>query len=291
MNYAFFLGCNIPARVQQYDISSRAVLSKLNVNLIDIDEFKCCGYPMRNTDFKAFVLFSARNLALAEQQGLDIITLCKCCFGSLKKANHLLRENQSLKDEMNTYLKKEGLVYSGNCEVTHLLSVLYKDIGLDILRDNMAGSLKEISIAVHYGCHALRPSDITQFDDPITPVVFDKLVSVTGARSIDWSMKLECCGAPLLGINDELSLDLTGKKISDGQKSGADYMCTACPWCQLQFDTVQAAMMPGDNKNHHLPSIVYPQLLGLVMGFDAHALGLEMNRLDISDIASSVAAE
>ena len=286
MKFALFLGCNIPARVQQYDMSARAVLNKLNVDLIDIDEFKCCGYPMRNTDFKAFVLFSARNLALAEQQGLQIMTLCKCCFGSLKKAAHLLKEDQRLKEDMNAYLIKEGLTYTGNSEVTHFLSVLHKDIGLDTLKNNITRSLKEVNIATHYGCHALRPSDVMQFDDPIAPVLFDELVTVTGAKSINWSLKLECCGAPLFGVNDDLSMDLTGKKLSDGKQSGADYLCTACPWCQLQFDTVQA-MMASRNGNHNkLPSLVYPQLLGLVMGLDADTLGLKMNRLDISGIES-----
>ncbi len=284
MKFALFLGCNIPARVQQYDMSARAVLDMLNVDLVDIREFNCCGYPMRNSDFEAFVLFSARNLALAERKGLDMVTLCKCCFGSLKKADHLMKEDTSLRDKINSLLAKEGLSYGGSIEVKHFLSVLHKDIGISALKEKITGGFKDLKIATHYGCHALRPSDITQFDNPTAPVLFDQLVEVTGAKSIDWPLKLECCGAPLLGINDDLSMDLTQKKMVDGKQSGADYLCVACPYCQLQFDTVQDMMISIRGTDHKLPSILFPQLLGLVMGIEGKALGIDMNQIDISGI-------
>jgi heterodisulfide reductase subunit B len=109
-------------------------------------------------------------------------------------------------------------------------------------------------------------------------------VEITGAESIDWSTKLECCGAPLLGINDSLSLDLTRKKLSDGKKSGADYLCTACPYCQMQFDSVQKVNLVQDGFDAQLPAILYPQLLGLSMGIDGETLGLAMNQLPIDGV-------
>jgi heterodisulfide reductase subunit B len=241
---------------------------------------------MRNADFKAFVLLSARNLALAEKQGLNVMTLCQCCFGSLKKADHLLKEDASLQNEVNTILAKEGLMYVGNSEVTHFLSVLYNDIGLDSIKDMITNVFKDLNIATHYGCHALRPSDIMQFDNPATPVLFDQLVEITGAKSVDWALKLECCGAPLLGVNDELSMDLAEKKLADGKQAGADFLCTACSWCQLQFDTVQKMIIELRGMDGHLPSILFPQLLGLGMGIDQEALGIKMNDIDISGIES-----
>jgi len=123
-----------------------------------------------------------------------------------------------------------------------------------------------------------------QFDDPIAPVIFDELVNITGAKSIDWSQKLDCCGAPLLGINDELSMDLMAKKIVSGKNAGADYLCTACPWCQLQFDRVQPRIKFPDGNGYHLPSIIFTQLLGIAMGIESDALGLKMNHIDISNI-------
>ena len=285
MKYALFLGCNIPARVDQYDASARAVLRQVGVQLKDIREFNCCGYPMRNVDQKAFLFSSAVNLALAEKAGLDILALCKCCFGTLKEAEHILEEEGTLQKEVHGLLAKRGLKYTGKVQIKHFLSVLYHDVGLDTLKSKITTQYKDFKIATHYGCHALRPSKITRFDDPVAPSVFDKLVEVTGAKSVDWARKLECCGAPVLGFNDDLSMNLTRKKISSGKEAGADYLCSACPYCHLQFDSVQKIMV-SQNGNNPLASVLYPQLLGLCMGIDEKTLGIGMNKLDISGITS-----
>jgi heterodisulfide reductase subunit B len=120
----------------------------------------------------------------------------------------------------------------------------------------------------------------------VAPRLFDELVEVTGAESLDWETRLECCGAPLMGIQDTLSTDLTRRKIKDGRYAGADYLCAACPWCQIQFDTVQHTMMSDNGNGPPLASILYPQLLGLCMGIDSETLGIGMNRIDISGIKS-----
>lgn len=285
MKYALFLGCNIPSRVEQYDFSARAVLKQAGVQLVDNRDFNCCGYPMRNVDQKAFLLSSAVNLALAEKAGLDIMALCKCCFGTLKEAEHLLKQEGTLQKEVHGLLAQRGLKYTGEIQIKHFLWVLYHDVGLETLKSKITMPYKDFKIATHYGCHALRPSKITQFDDPVAPTIFDKLVEVTGAKSVDWTRKLECCGAPVLGVNDDLSMSLTKKKLADGKKAGAEYLCSACPYCHLQFDTVQN-MMVSQNGNDPLASVLYPQLLGLSMGIDARTLGIGMNQLDISGVTS-----
>lgn len=291
MRFALFLGCTIPARLNQYDASSRAVLKRLGVGLVDLREFNCCGYPLRNIDFKAYLLSSSRNLALAAKKGLHMMTLCQCCYGSLKKADYLMKESAPLRKEINAILEKEGLKYEGGIDIKHFLSVLYNDVGLEVIKERMGKPFTGLKIATHYGCHALRPSQIVGFDDPVSPSLFDQLVEVTGAESIHWSMKLECCGAPLWGINDELSMDLTSKKLTDGKQSGADYVCVACPYCHIQFDRVQKEILSQRNMNPLLPSILYPQLLGLTMGIDKEILGLGMNEISIREVESLITEE
>ena len=286
MKYAFFLGCNIPARLEQYETASRAVMSRLGVGLIDYRDFTCCGYPLRNVDRKAYLLSAAGNLALAERDGVNIMALCKCCFGTLKEAQHILGGNETLRREINDMLKPRDLSYQGQVEVKHLLSVLYHDVGLDNLKKKISRKMKDLKIATHYGCHALRPSKVTQFDDPVAPTLFDELVKVTGAESVEWSEKLNCCGAPLMGVNDRVSMDLTQKKLDSGRESGADFLCTACPYCQLQFDQVQSMMAGNGTAGNALPSILYAQLLGLCMGVDEKSLGLEKNQVAIENVTS-----
>ena len=284
MKFALFLGCNIPARLNQYKSSARAVLKEVDVDLVDIKQFNCCGYPVRNFDHKAYVLASARNLALAARENLDIISLCKCCYGSLKKADYLMKRSAPLRDEINKILSKEGLQYNGDIKVKHFLSVLFHEVGVEAIKKKIEKTFVDLNIAVHYGCHVLRPGKIVEFDDPAAPSIFDKLVEVTGATSINWSMKLDCCGAPLWGINDDLSMSLTEKKLEDGKKAGANFLCTACPYCQMQFDTVQKKILSIRGTNHQLSSLLYPQLLGLSMGIKSDLLGLKMNDLPVEGI-------
>ncbi len=291
MKYALFLGCNIPARLEQYETASRAVMSRLGVGLMDYREFTCCGYPMRNVDRKAYLLSAAANLALAERDGADIMALCKCCFGTLKEAQYILGRQETLHAEINDLLKSRDLTYQGQVEVKHFLSVLYHDVGVETLKKQVSKKMKDLKIATHYGCHALRPSKVTQFDDPVAPTLFDELVKATGAKSVEWSEKLNCCGAPLMGLNDRVSMDLTQKKLDSGLKSGADFLCTACPYCQIQFDQVQSMMAGNGSSGDTLPSILYAQLLGLCMGVDEKSLGLRKNQVAIDNITSFITQE
>jgi heterodisulfide reductase subunit B len=270
--------------LKQYETSSKAILERLGVGLVDIEEFNCCGYPLRNIEFKAFLFSSARNLALAEKKKLDVMTLCQCCYGTLKKADFLLKENASLRKEVNAILEREGLRYEGEVNVKHLLYVLHQEVGIEAIKKNITKTFKGLRIAAHYGCHALRPSQVVEFDNPVAPSIFDQLVEATGAESVPWPMRLECCGAPLWGIHDELSTEITLKKLKNGRESGADYLCTACTYCQIQFDTVQQMILSQRGLNHPLPSILYPQLLGLSMGINSETLGLKMNKIPISEV-------
>ncbi|MCK5541600.1 MAG: CoB--CoM heterodisulfide reductase iron-sulfur subunit B family protein [Desulfobacterales bacterium] len=278
--FALFIGCNIPVKVKQYELSAKAVLKKLNIEVADIDSFNCCGYPLKNIDQAGWLLSSARNIAIAEKKSFDLLILCKCCFGSLKKADAMLKENNEAKIKVNKILSKEGLQYQGTATINHLLSILHNDITIKVIEEKIIDKYKELNIATHYGCHALRPSDIMDFDDPANPSLFDNLVNVTGAKSIEWESKLDCCGAPVLGINDNLSYDLTEKKISNAKNAGADFLCVACPWCQMQFDKIQDQIASKRGNVYNLPSILYTQLLGLRLGISKEALGIENDQKD-----------
>jgi len=284
MKLALFRCCVTSVYLKQYESSTDAVLSELGVELVDLPEFNCCGYPLKNYDFKAYVLSSARNLALAERRKLNIMTLCNCCYGSLKHADHMMEEDSSLKDEINTTLQKEGLKYNGGVEIRHVLDIFHKDIGIDHLKQHITKSFKGPKIATHYGCHILRPRQVVRFDDPEEPSIFDRLVEITGAESVDWNNKVKCCGAPVWGINDELSMDLIENKITDARNSGAEYLCVSCAYCQLQFDRVQRMLSEKRGTDNYLPSILYTQLLGLSLGIDAETLGIHQNELSISEI-------
>ena len=291
MTYALYLGCNIPARVSQYETSARAVLQQLGVDLVDLPQFVCCGYPARNSDQLAYLVSAAGNMAIAADAGLDMLVLCKCCYGSLKKAQHLLNSRKDLREQVNAVLSLEGPPYNSAVEVKHLLTVLHRDVGLEKIEQHIQQKFSGLQIAVSYGCHALRPSEITGFDDPVSPSLFDELVEITGAYSVDWDRKLDCCGAPLTGINDDLARDMALKKLNSARQSGAQFICTACPYSHLQFDWVQERMAADSLLAQPLPAILYSQLLGLSMSIGAENLALENSRLDIQPIKTFLQSE
>lgn len=287
MEYAFFLGCHIPIRIQQYATATEAVFKKFGVDLKEIREFNCCGYPIRNVDEKAYILPSVRNLALAEKAGLDIIVICNCCFASLQKAKNVLSKDENLKEELNLVLAKEGLHYTGSTKVNHYLALLHKEIGVENIKKQLVKKFKDLDVSVIHGCHTLRPREITQFDDSFVPKITDELLETVGVQSLEWRGKLECCGAALAGINDELSTRLLSEKIVGAKEAGALFITPICSYCHLQFDTTQLNMLSNTTKNKVLPVILYPQLLGLCLGLNEKQLGLNKNKtLTQKEIAS-----
>ena len=199
-----------------------------------------------------------------------------------------MKEDASISKEVNQLLEKEGLRYNGHTEVRHLLEILYKDVGIDSIKEKLRQQFQGLKVAIHYGCHIIRPWQLAQFDDPGTASIFDQLVAITGAENIKWKTQNECCGSPILGTNDDLSMDLTEEKLLDAGQSGADCVCVACPFCQLQFDRIQRMLFSKRDGKHQIPSIIFTQLLGLGLGIDAEILGIDRNEVDMSGILRSI---
>ncbi|RLI30900.1 disulfide reductase [Candidatus Bathyarchaeota archaeon] len=278
--YALFLGCTIPARLNSYDLSSRRVAEALGIELVDLEGAGCCGTPdMESLDHTMAAAMAAWNLSLAEEQGLDIVVLCNGCHEVLRKYNVMLKQDSKLLKEVNEILSKVGREYEGTVEVKHYVKVLYDDIGPDKIRQMLKKPFKGLRAAVHYGCHMLRPSELIQFDDPENPHILDDLVNATGAVSVDYPDKLECCGAPILAVNEELSNSIAKYKVQIARKY-ADVMITACPFCFMQYEGCQVTGWEGEQ----LPVLHYPQLLGLALGMEFEELGINENRIDASKI-------
>jgi len=268
MKYALFLGCKIPSQLPAYEASTRAVLAQLGVSLVDL-EFSCCGYPARTISRDAFVLSAVRNLALAERAGLDLLTPCSCCSGSLRHAIRFLQEDEQLRARAAQALAREELVWSGKTRVEHLLTLLARRLGTDRIAAAVRSPQTGLRVAAQYGCHTLRPSNLAHCDNPMAPTLFETLIRATGASPIDWPRRLDCCGDPLHQANAPLSDSMTQAKIADALASGAEVMCTACPHCQLRLAALQSGS-PGPA----IRTLLYTQLLGLAMGLPAKSLGL-----------------
>lgn len=286
--YLIFLGCAIPYRVVAYEISARKVLQKLGVELVDMPEFNCCGLPMDPVDHEMMVIMAARNLALAEQQGLNIFTLCPGCSGTLRKVNRMLKEDKKLREEVNSCLGEAGLEFKGLIEVKHLVQVLVEDLGLEKVKNAVVKPLTMLKVAEHNGCHILRPKNFAGFDDPEDPKMLKNLIEVTGATCLDYMDETECCGAPSIGINDKIPLQLTRDKLNHIKAAGAQALITICPFCHMMYDTNQVRIERMFSENYGIPVLHYPQLLGLAIGLPPEELALNELRVNSSKILEQV---
>ncbi len=279
MRYAYFPGCKIPYHLPQYGQATRAVCAALDIELLDV-EFGCCGYPVRHNSFEASMFAAARNFALAAKAGLPILTPCKCCFGNLRHALYWLRESEPLRGAVGALLGKEGLRLPRleEMRVVHLLTALDQGVGLEAIAAKVTRPLSGVAVAAQYGCHALRPGYVTGFANPLSPRIFERLLQVAGARTVDWPLRLECCGNPLWGKNDAMAAKLAARKLADAEGAGADLLCTACTYCQLQFDVLRERLPDQEAASQAPPSMLFPQLLGLALGLSGGAVGLECNR-------------
>ncbi|MHA1263963.1 MAG: CoB--CoM heterodisulfide reductase iron-sulfur subunit B family protein [Candidatus Helarchaeota archaeon] len=291
MKFAYFLGCTIPARANAYDAAARQVAKKLDIELVPIEGASCCPpVSIRSLNFKSWITIAARNIALIEKMGLDMVTLCNGCYETLKDANHILRTNKEVKEEVNRILGEVGLEVKANREIKQFTEVLYSDYAKMKLKENMVRELKGLKVAVHYGCHLLRPSKILQFDNSEAPRKIDELVEMIGAESIEWDEKLKCCGAPVLAVNEKLAMKLTREKLLSAKAAGANCLVTPCPFCGIQFDLFQLKIERTYKEIIELPLLFLPQLLGLSLGIDTEVLGFDLHRVPLDEIEEFISS-
>lgn len=288
LKYLMFLGCAIPYRVSAYEISARKVLQKLGVELVEMPEFNCCGLPLDPVSHETMLVLAARNLAMAEQKGLNIIALCPGCAGTLKKVSKMLKEDRALREAINKHLKEAGLEFKGTVNAKHIMQVLTEDVGLDRIKKAVVKPLTMIKVAEHNGCHILRPKEYIGFDDPEDPQTLKTLIEATGATCLDYLDETECCGAPSVGVNDKIALQLARDKFNHIKKVEAQALITICPFCHIMYDTNELRIEKMFNEVYGIPVLHYPQLLGLAMGMSPEELGFNELRVDCSKILGKV---
>ena len=282
MRYAFFRGCMIPIKLPYLESISRRVLGDLGIELVDVDEFTCCPDPIifGGVDRLTWLSIAARNICLAEERGLDIITLCNGCSQTLRTANETLKSDIELKDEVNKILSGIGHTFLGKIKVKHFLQVLTEDVGIEEIEEKVKSPLRGLRVATHTGCHLTNPAEVMRFDDPEDPTVLERLVAPLGAEAVDYDLKTLCCGVSytLMG-NRKTSNALLRDKLMSINRVGAQCIVTGCPFCFQQFDLGQLLSAKEYNLRFKVPVLFYTQLLGLAMGYDLKEVGYTYHKI------------
>lgn len=290
--YSFFLGCVMPNRFPNLEASIRLVLPKLGINLEDLDGASCCPAPgvIRSFDEPTWLALASRNLALAEMTGHDIITGCNGCYGTFKDALSEIHEHPARLKEVQKVFKGMGLKFEGKVEAKHLIEVI-ADLGPDFIKKKVTKSLEGIKVGVHYGCHLLKPSKNRPWKQTQRHTFLDELVEATGAESTKYKDKDMCCGAGggVRGSQVAVSVDIAKEKLDNLIEAGVDCIVNVCSFCHLQYETAQAQLNKelGETR-YQIPVLYYTQLLGLAMGLDSTALGLDKHVVNTQPLLDKI---
>jgi heterodisulfide reductase subunit B len=286
-DYLLYSGCVASVRELGYEMAMRAVFKRLDVNLRQRDDFNCCmpACLVHSVDYVRGLALTSRNLAIAEEEDLPLMTLCSSCFGNLSRAKYLLDHNPDLKENVNKLLGEVGREYTGKARVEHVVTSLYKDYGPDGIREKSVEPLNGLRAAPFYGCHLFLPQRYSGFDDADFPKKLDTLIESTGAESVDYHEKTSCCigcGSFFGKVSDEAALKLAEVILDDVKATRADVIVATCPFCMMQLEVGQIKLRESKGKEYEIPVIHYVDALGLSMGVKPSELGFDLRRVSVS---------
>ena len=285
--YAYYPGCASEGTGIGQDRSIKSIAKPLDIELKEIEDWTCCGAtPYGSIKKVESLVIAARNLALAEKTGLDLVTPCSGCFVTLHTATEHLKDSPQLMNQVNEALAVANLEYQGNVRVRHLVDVLVNDITPEVIAVKVPRKLSGLKVASYYGCQLVRPDN--GFDDPEFPQSLDRLVVSLGAEAVPYPLKTHCCGSSLTISEERLALGLIRKVLDSALENGAQCIVTCCPLCQLNLDAYQGRVNSEFKTKFNLPILFIWQLIGLALGIDAKFLGLNTNIVSPSPVLNHI---
>lgn len=277
MQIGYYPGCSQEGTAKEYDKSLREILKILGVDLTEIDDWSCCGATSAHvTSHKLSLALSARNLALAEKQGLkEIFAPCAACYNRLASSKTELQNHTEQKYEIETIIEEK---INNIPEIFNIVN-FFEKIGIEKIAEKKKNDLKNLKAACYYGCLLVRPGGINS-DDSEQPESMEEIVKATGAQTIDWNFKLECCGAAHSIARTDIVVDLSKKILDDAQKHGANVMIVACPMCHSNLDMRQKNIKSKFSDYKVIPILYLSELIGLALGFSKKELGIDTHFIE-----------
>ncbi len=279
MEYSYYPGCSLHSTGLEFGLSTRAVFEDLDIELIELPGWNCCGASSAHALSHTLSLaLPARNLSLAQDAGHHLVAPCAACFNRMKSADYTLRRDPAVRAEVEEIV---GFQYTGQVTVRPVLAVLYEDYGVDAIAARVQRPLTGLNVVPYYGCLLVRPPEVTEFDDPDHPYVMSELLEAIGAEVLPWSYATECCGAGLSLSRSDVVQNLVGRLAMRALEAGADALVTACPLCQVNLEMRQTS-------EPKIPSFYITELLGLALGLPQVGKWLSKHLIDPRPLIQSV---
>jgi heterodisulfide reductase subunit B len=250
------------------------VAGTLGIELEELDDWNCCGATayVAIHEKRSFVL-SARNLAIAEKTGKDLVAICNGCYLALRKTSKYIAENPKLKEDVTRALAAGDMSYEGTIGVRHFLDVVVNDLGEQAIRQCVSRKLDGLKVAPYYGCQIGRP--FGEIDDAEDPQMMDDLIGWLGGEAVHFPLKAKCCGGLMMTTQVDIGQELTGKILQNARDGGADCIITACPLCQMNLEGYQQTVSKTMGTDCSIPVLYFTQLMGVAFGSSPGDLALK----------------
>lgn len=256
--YSYFPGCTSHSTAVEYDLSTKAVLKSLGVELVEIEDWNCCGAAAVHSLNKFLSLcLPARNIAMAQKRDLELVVPCAGCFNMLKRTEHALKTDPEVRREVESTV---GFTYREDLKIRALIDMVVNGIGFGRIEEKVQRPLTGLKVACYYGCALVRHPKVTQLDDPENPQYLDTLMSSLGATPVEWSFKTDCCGADLALTHGDFVVKLVNKIVGMAKEAGAESLVCSCGLCQINLEMRQDVDALG------LPVFYFTELMGVAFG-------------------------
>ncbi len=283
MKYAYFPGCSLHSTALEYGNSTKEICKKIGIELQEIPDWNCCGAtPAHQTNRYLASALPLRNIAKAEEMGLDMVIPCAACFSRSKFAQYAVEKDGEFRKKV---VEAVGLPYEGKVKIKHLLQAFSDDIGLEEIKKKVTKPLTGLKVACYYGCLLTRPPEVAHFDDPEEPQIMENLLKALGAEPVEWAFKTECCGASFAVSNIDAMVKLTVRILKDAMLNKSDCIVVACPLCHANLDMRQKQISHGYNYgNFNIPVYYFTELVGVACGIPVENLNIGSHLTNALDL-------
>jgi len=271
--FAYFPGCSLEKIALSYNKSSVETSKILGVELQELEDWNCCGATTYfHVDQLLAYTLVARNLAMAEKEGLDLVAPCSACYKNAYFTNKYVKAEPDLAEHINFALEEDDLQFNGNINVHHIMDIYVNEVGMDEIKEKVTKPLDGFGVAPFYGCEIVRPKE--NGEDTENPQFFEELISTMGADPADFPERLRCCGGSLIMTSRSAALEMVRVLLQSAVNSEADVIATACPLCQVNLECYQLQVNEEFGTDYRMPVVYFTQLLGLALGMSRKELGI-----------------
>ena len=279
MQYSYYPGCTLHSSAKEFDHSTIEVAEALDIELIELKDWNCCGATSAHSSSEKLTLaLPARNIFLAEREGRDLIVPCAACYNRVKYSQVILQDDPELRQEL------KELFSGGNgkesIEAMHLLEIFRDENLVAKVREKTTNPLKDLKAVCYYGCLLVRPPKLLNFDDPENPQIMDTLMEAIGVTVLDWSYKVDCCGAGLSLTRPEVIAELVGTLLRMAEDAGGECIITACPMCHANLDMKQESVNQQLESEFNIPIFYFTELMGIAFGISKAESWVEKHFVD-----------